>query len=71
MRAQLLFLSSALLPRIRCHCPKSRSAATKRALKLKAAANAIPTTEIVDAAELLRLRDKPVSYTHLTLPTKA
>ena len=58
MRAQLLFLSSALLPRIRCHCPKSRSAATKRALRLKAAAAAIPTTEIVDAAELLRLRDK-------------
>ena len=50
--------SSALLPRIRCHCPKSRSAATKRALRLKAAAAAIPTTEIVDAAELLRLRDK-------------
>ena len=59
MPGLLWMLSVALqLPRIASHCPKSRSAATKRALKLKAAAAAIPTTEIVDAAELLRLRDK-------------
>ena len=56
MRAQLLII--ALLPRIRCHCPKSRSAATKRALKLKAAINAIPAAEITNAVALLKERDK-------------
>ena len=56
MRAQLLII--ALLPRIRCHCPKSRSAATKRALRLKAAADAIPTAEITNAVALLKERDK-------------
>ena len=56
MRAQLLII--ALLQRIRSHCPKSRSAATKRALKLKAAADAIPTAEITNAVALLKERDK-------------
>ncbi len=56
MRAQLLII--ALLPRIRCHCQKSRSAATKRALKLKAAAGAVPTAEITNAVALLKERDK-------------
>ncbi len=58
MRAHLVFLSSAFLPRIRSHCPKSRSAATKRALRLKAAAAAIPAAETTKAVELLKERDK-------------
>ena len=58
MRGHLLVIVAALLPRIRCHCPKSRSAATKRALQLKAAADAIPTAEITSAVALLKERDK-------------
>jgi len=56
MRAHLLGL--ALLPRLQAHCPKSRSAATKRLLRLRAAQSGVAPAESDGAAAFLKEREQ-------------
>ena len=56
MRAHLLGL--ALLPRLQAHCPRSRSAATKRLLRLRAAQSGVAPAESDGAAAFLKEREQ-------------